>query len=43
LIRIWIRQWSQEDRIDHAEDSGVGPDAERQRDDGYQAETGFLE
>ncbi len=40
-IRIGIRQRTEEDRVDEAEDGGVGADTERQREDRGERETGI--
>jgi hypothetical protein len=38
-----IRQWAKQDRVNDAEDGGVRADAERERDDRDDGESGILE
>lgn len=40
FFRMRIRQRIEEDAMDHAEDAGVGPDADRQGADGHESEQG---
>ena len=42
LFGMRIRQWLEQRRVDHAEDGGVGADAERERDHGDSSEAGGL-
>jgi hypothetical protein len=42
LVRFGIRQRPEQDGIDHAEDSGVGPDTERQREHRHRGEARIL-
>ena len=37
-LRVAIRKWSKEHRVDHAENGGGGADAERQSEDGHDRE-----
>ena len=40
LLGVWVWQWPQEDRVDHAEDGGVCADTERKSEDGESGEPG---
>src|SRR5512145_2217870 len=41
-LRLGERKWLKEESVHHAEDGGVGSDAERERQDGCDAEAGAL-
>src|SRR5205085_12033258 len=41
-IRVGIWQWPQQQRVDHAEDGGVGSDAERKSQDRGNGESGLF-